>query len=61
MPDRTPSPDGSPAFAQEADAAEIAALLDALMAQPIKRPPQITVFGDEDVVGINPAPIHREP
>jgi hypothetical protein len=36
--------------------AERAARIDALMALPIKRRPQITIFGDDDVVGINPAP-----
>ena len=34
-----------------------AAVIDMLMAGPIKQPPSITVFGDDDVVGINPAPI----
>ena len=33
-----------------------AALIDQLMAGPIKQRPKITVFGDDDVVGINPAP-----
>ena len=33
-----------------------AALIDQLMAGPIKQRPMITVFGDDDVVGINPAP-----
>ncbi len=33
-----------------------AALIDQLMAGPIKERPKITVFGDDDVVGINPAP-----
>ena len=34
-----------------------AAIIDMLMAGPIKQPPKITVFGDDGVVGINPAPI----
>jgi hypothetical protein len=33
-----------------------AALIDKLMAGPVKQRPKITVFGDDDVVGINPAP-----
>jgi hypothetical protein len=33
-----------------------AALIDRLMAGPVKQRPKITVFGDDDVVGINPAP-----
>ena len=60
MPQSTPSDDPL-ASALEAEATEIALLLNALMAEPLKRPAQITVFGDDDVVGINPAPIHREP
>ncbi|HLZ74396.1 hypothetical protein [Phenylobacterium sp.] len=32
-------------------------LIDQLMAGPIKQRPKITIFGDDDVVGINPAPI----
>jgi len=32
------------------------ALIDQLMAGPIKQRPKITIFGDDDVVGINPAP-----
>ncbi len=32
-------------------------LIDQLMAGPIKQRPKITVFGDDDVVGINPAPV----
>lgn len=35
---------------------DLAALIDRLMAGPIKERPKITVFGDDDVVGINPAP-----
>ncbi len=31
-------------------------LIDQLMAGPIKERPKITVFGDDDVTGINPAP-----
>ena len=34
-----------------------AAVIDMLMAGPIKQPAKITIFGDDDVVGINPAPI----
>jgi hypothetical protein len=34
-----------------------AAVIDMLMAGPIKERPKITVFGDDDVTGINPAPI----
>jgi hypothetical protein len=30
--------------------------IDALMAGPVKEAPKILVFGDEAVVGINPAP-----
>jgi hypothetical protein len=30
--------------------------IDRLMAGPIKQPPKITVFGDDGVMGINPAP-----
>jgi hypothetical protein len=33
-----------------------AALIDQLMAGPIKQRPKISVLGDDDVVGINPAP-----
>ena len=38
------------------EAQDQAALIDQLMAGPIKQRPKITVFGDDDVVGINPAP-----
>lgn len=34
-----------------------AAIIDLLMAGPIKQPAKITVFGDDGVMGINPAPI----
>jgi hypothetical protein len=42
-------------------AAERAVRIDALMDLPIKQQPQITVFGDDDVVGINPAPAGKTP
>ena len=32
-------------------------LIDQMMAGPIKQPAKITIFGDDDVVGINPAPV----
>ena len=38
------------------EAQDQTALIDQLMAGPIKQRPKITVFGDDDVVGINPAP-----
>ena len=44
-------------FATEALAQ--AALIDQLMAGPIKAWPQITVFGDDAVTGIDPAPRHE--
>lgn len=34
-----------------------AALIDQLMAGPIKERPKIIVLGDDDVFGINPAPV----
>ncbi|MGZ6017582.1 MAG: hypothetical protein ACXWKO_02845 [Phenylobacterium sp.] len=42
-----------PAVAEE----DPTAVIDQLMAGPIKQRPKITIFGDDDVVGINPAPI----
>jgi hypothetical protein len=42
--------------AEELGATERAARIDALMDLPIKQRPKITIFGDDDVVGINPAP-----
>lgn len=47
--------------AEDPGAAERAAQIDALMDLPIKQQPQITVFGDDDVVGINPAPTSKTP
>jgi hypothetical protein len=49
-------PIGAPIPAEKLTAAERAARIDALMALPIKQRPKITIFGDDDVVGINPAP-----
>ncbi len=54
-------PVGEPIRAEQMTAAERAALIAALMALPIKQRPQIIVFGDDDVVGINPAPVSRPP
>jgi hypothetical protein len=39
------------------EAPDQSAVIDLLMAGPIKQRPKITIFGDDDVVGINPAPI----
>jgi hypothetical protein len=39
-----------------ADDQDSSVLIDELMAGPVKQRPKITVFGDDDVVGINPAP-----
>ena len=36
-----------------------AALIDQMMAAPIKQPAKITIFGDDAVTGINPAPPTR--
>ena len=45
-----------PPVSREAAAAATAGRIDALMALPIKQPAQITVFGDDAVSGVNPAP-----
>ena len=50
------APVGEPISVEKMTASERGARIDALMALPIKQPPQITIFGDDDVVGINPAP-----
>lgn len=50
MPFRKRAPE-SPAPAPR-DAAEA---IDAMMALPIKEPAAVTIFGDEDVVGVSPA------
>jgi hypothetical protein len=50
------APIGEPMGPETTSAAERAARIDALMALPIKQRPKITVFGDDDVIGINPAP-----
>ncbi len=42
---RKPEPPPEPDAAQE---------IEALMAQPIKAQPAVTIFGDDDVVGFNP-------
>jgi hypothetical protein len=44
-------------IAQADESQDQTAVIDHLMAGPIKERPKITVFGDDDVVGINPAPI----
>jgi hypothetical protein len=54
-------PAGKPIRAEQMTAAERAALIAALMALPVKQRPQIIVFGDDDVAGINPAPVGRPP
>jgi hypothetical protein len=40
-----------------ADDQDQTAVIDLLMAGPIKQPAKITVFGDDGVMGINPAPM----
>jgi hypothetical protein len=43
--------------AQAEESQDPTAAIDRLMAGPIKERPKITIFGDDDVVGINPAPV----
>jgi hypothetical protein len=59
MPRRGPI--GDPIQVDKMTPDERAARIDALMALPIKERPQITIFGDDDVVGINPAPATKTP
>ena len=49
-------PIGGPIQAENTTPAERAARIDARMALPIEQRPKITIFGDDGVVGINPAP-----
>ncbi|HEY0436504.1 MAG TPA: hypothetical protein VGC92_07690 [Phenylobacterium sp.] len=58
----TSTPTEPPRPAEDAPAAaETAARIDELMAQPVKGRPQITVVGDDAVSGINPFPQPSKP
>ena len=46
-----------PTAAQADESLDQTAVIDRLMAGPIKERAKITVFGDDDVTGINPAPL----
>lgn len=57
MPAIPPIPtEADPAREPGAPTPEQAAIIDELMAQPIKGRPQITVVGDDAISGINPLP-----